>query len=240
MRADQFPPTVAVTKVLPVPKGLVQFWNKDFVTAVGLRLLDNQGGGYCGHYALGQIENALFGRKAVSPRTVVRRLHTLAARYTQGDPHRRKRYLGLPPHWLEDFELSWYLDWLQVNWVLVHYHHGPHKKHLYSVEVQGRPDRDRWVFLFNQGQGHWMVVTPSNGRGRTRDFPVIFSPEQARHMVEHLGAHLPVEDSRVMMAPSARSDDYHFISKKSSKTHHTHQLDADSDSDATFPDDPYA
>ena len=58
-------------------------------------------------------------------------------------------------------------------------------------------------------------------------------------MVEHLGAHLPAEDSRVMMAPSTHSDDYRFISKKSNKTHHTHQLDVDSDSEATFPDDPY-
>lgn len=256
MRLSEFHDSVHVDEVLPLPKGLTKVWDPEFVRQKGLRILENEGKGYCGYYVLALVENALLGRRAAPPRTILKRLHTLAELYTNRDAQLVKTYAARPMHWLQDFELSWYLDWLQVNWVLLHYEHGPRNTHLYTAEVQGEPSRQRWVFLINKGHRHWVVLTKSQGRGRARDFEVTFTPEETQLMLLSLGVAFPEEDTRVFMAPSKDPDDYLSIAppKKASRRHRqavasqasassakaaAADSESDSDSDETFRDDPY-
>ena len=249
MHKADFHSSVRVAKVLSLPAGLIRKWGEHFVRDQGLRMLENEGGGYCGYYALGQVENALLGRKKVSPHTVRERLHELARSYTLGDLPRRKAYRELAPHWLQDFELSWYLNWLQVNWVLLHFYRGTKGQHEYSAEVQGDPSRSQWVFLVNKGRNHWVVLTKSQKPKGERElvFDPVFTTAETKRMVLALGAEWTNEDSRVWIEPTVDPNDYDWIEKPLSKvakkkttaSRRASEPDADSDSDATFADDPY-
>lgn len=240
LKLSEFDPSVGATKLLPLPARLAQLWTKDFVQTHQLKLLENRGGGYCGHYVLGQMENALLGARPVTPHDVIDRLQTLAAFYT---PDRAvvQQYFERPHHLLQDYELAWYLNWLKVNWVLIHYRHGAHSAHQYTAEVQSDPTRPWWVFLFNKGLGHWVIVVQTTGRGTHRRCQPVFTAAQATHLLHALGVPLPHEDTRVLMPPQDDDRDYDLIKAEHRLSRRKKKADeADYESDATLADDPYA
>ena len=131
------------------------------------RILDNQGGGYCGFYALSITNYVLSGGTEVLSVEDLQAGFIAEAMRRQQDTtlkadERKKlaRYLELVPHEVEDFELGWFMQDKGVNMAIL----GRQLDQWSLQPVLYHANYEVWIIFCGTG-GHWMNAVKQDADG---------------------------------------------------------------------------